>query len=360
VERGATYRYINYIFKEREMKNRQGALFVLILAFILFLIAGCSNKIDEGNYQFKDGKLTNEFHLKVIKGGAFDYAMADLNGFFKDVGIVSDYQGPIKGGTLAQAVVKGDVDVMHSGHVVNIAMARKAGIKIKIVMEGMVDHPDSDKGHMYWVVQDTGKINSAQDLIGKKIAVSGRGSCVDLLTYEYLRQNGIQQDQVELVNMPDAQQEQALRQGLIDVAVLHSTYSMAAQQRPGVKVLVSSYQIGNAAGDGETGGLAVRAFSEEFIKKHPDVVKAYIVGNYRGQQWGNKNFEEAKNLWAKYNDAPVSGGNWHSNDKWVDEKKIQFWVAMMERNGFAKPGEIDVKDLYTNDLNPFYTGELKE
>ncbi|TWH47528.1 ABC transporter substrate-binding protein [Sporomusa sp. KB1] len=333
---------------------------VITLMLSILLVAGCSKTVDEGDYQFQNGKLSQEFHLKVIKGGAFDYAMADLNGFFKDVGIVTDYQGPLKGGTLVQSVVKGDLDIMHSGHVINVAMARQAGMKIKIVMEGMVDHPDSDKGHMYWLIQDNGKINSPQDLIGKKIAVANRGSCVDLLTYEYLRQNGIQKDQVELLTMPDVQQEQALRQGLIDVAVVHSTYSIAAQQRPGLKVLVSSYQIGVAAGDGEAGGLAVRAFSEDFIKKYPGVVKAYIAGNYRGQQWGNKNFEEAKQLWAKFNDAPLSGGNWHATDKWVDEKKIQFWIDMMERNGFAKPGEINAKDLYTNDLNPFYTGELKE
>jgi len=365
VERGAIQSSINHFLGEINLDNRKKSVIVLMLIFILALMTGCAQtadggKVDSGSYQFKDGKLANEYHLKVIKGGAFDYAMADLNGFFKEVGIVTDYLGPLKGGTLTQAVVKGDVDVMHSGHVINIAMARQAGMKIKIVMEGMVDNPDKDKGHMYWMVQDNGKINSAQDVIGKKIAVSNRGGCADLLTYEYLRQNGIRQDQVELVNMPDTQQEQALRQGLVDVAVLHSIFSLAAQQRPGVKVLVSSYQIGEAAGDGEAGGLAVRAFSEDFIAKHPDVVKAYIAGNYRGQQWGNKNFEEAKSLWAKYNDAPISGGNWHSKDKWVDEKKIQFWVDMMERNGFAKPGEINVKDLYTNDLNPFFTGELKE
>ena len=344
-----------------ELGLKSNKLLPVLVLLIGLLLTGCAKTVDSsGDYQFKNGKLSQEFHLKVIKGGAFDYAMADLNGFFKDVGIVTDYQGPLKGGTLVQAVVKGDVDVMHSGHVINVAMARQAGMKIKIVMEGMVDHPDSDKGHMYWLVQDNGKINTAQDLIGKKIAVANRGSCADLLTYEYLRQNGIAKEQVELVTMPDAQQEQALRQGLIDAAVVHSTFSIGAQQRPGLKVLVSSYQIGAAAGDGEAGGLAVRAFSEDFIKKYPGVVKAYIAGNYRGQQWGNKNFAEAKQLWAKFNDAPLSGGNWHSTDKWVDEKKIQFWIDMMERNGFAKPGEIVAKDLYTNEANPFFTGELKE
>nr|WP_092070020.1 ABC transporter substrate-binding protein [Dendrosporobacter quercicolus]NSL48096.1 ABC transporter substrate-binding protein [Dendrosporobacter quercicolus DSM 1736]SDM05171.1 ABC-type nitrate/sulfonate/bicarbonate transport system, substrate-binding protein [Dendrosporobacter quercicolus] len=343
------------------MKRKARIFFIISLAVLAAMVFnGCSKEPAGAEYQFRDGKLTKEFQLKVVKGGAFDYAMADVNGFFKDVGIITDYLGPIKGGTLVQAAVKGDVDLMNSGHVINVAMARQAGMKIKIVMQGLVDHPDHDKGHMYWLVRTAGKINAPQDLIGKKIAVANMGGCAELLTYEYLRQNGIAKDQVTLVTMPDLQQEQALRQGLIDVAFLHSQFSLAAQQRPGLKVLASSYQVGVAAGDGEAVGLGVRAFSEEFIQKYPGVVKAYIVGNYRGQQWGNQHFEEAKQVWADYNKTPLSGGNWHAQDKWVDERKVQFWIDMMERNGLAKPGEIKAADLYTNEVNPFYTGELKE
>jgi hypothetical protein len=31
----------------------------------------------------------------------------------------------------------------------------------------------------------------------------------------------------------------------------------------------------------------------------------------------------------------------------------------MEDDGFAQPGTIKASDLYTNELNPYYTGELK-
>jgi len=346
------------------LKKKRLILAFLVIAFILLTSVACSKSTPTtaktSEYQFKDGKLTKEFSLKVVKGGAFDYCIADMKGFLKDVGIVTDYQGPLKGGTLAQAVVQGNVDLMHSGHVIDIALARKAGMKIKFVLEGMVDSPDADKGHMFYFVKDDGKINSVQDLVGKKIGVSSLGSCVEVITDEYLRQNGIGKDKVQLVVMPDAQMEQALRQGMIDVAVLHQPFSFVARQKPGLKVLVSSYAIGAVAGDGEASGLAVRAFSEDFLKKNPDVVKAYITADVRGQRWSNQNFEEAKKLYAQFNGTPVSGGNWTPTEKWVDVKKVQFWISMLERNGFLKPGEVKAEDLFTNDLNPFFTGELKE
>ncbi|MDF2935509.1 MAG: hypothetical protein K0Q90_882 [Paenibacillaceae bacterium] len=318
-------------------------------------------KTENGGPKFVNGKLTSDFKLKVPSNWVYDFTMADKKGFFKEVGIVPEDTGAIRSGTLLQTVIQGQNHLMGSGHVINIAAARKAGAKIKIVQTAMVDNPDEDKGHMYLFVQDNGKINTPKDLTGKKIAVSGLGSCGELLVSEYLRQNGIARDKVEFVVMEDQQQEQALRKGgQIDAAFLHAAYAMEARSRPGLKTLVSSYQIGEAAGNGEAGGLAIRAFSEDFIAKYPDVIKAYIVANYRAQQWSNEHFEESKKIYAEQQGVAKSGGNWHPKDKWVDEKKIQFWIDLMVKNGFAKEGEINVKDLYTNDLNPFYTGEIKE
>jgi hypothetical protein len=52
-------------------------------------------------------------------------------------------------------------------------------------------------------------------------------------------------------------------------------------------------------------------------------------------------------------------GNVYPTENYIDNDKIQFWVTLMEKNGFAEPGTVKVADLYTNELNPYYTGELK-
>ncbi len=73
-------------------------------------------------------------------------------------------------------------------------------------------------------------------------------------------------DKVELVILKDELQEQALRQGLIDVAVVHPPFNVKAENAGGLKILTTSWDIGSKAGNGIIGGLAVRAFSDDFIK----------------------------------------------------------------------------------------------
>ncbi|WP_025695164.1 ABC transporter substrate-binding protein [Paenibacillus durus] len=352
------------------MKKTTGLLLTLTIALLSLSLAGCGNSAsstskDSEEPKFVNGKLTKEFELKTPTFTGFnEFIIADLKGFFKEVNIKPVYTGVLaQGSNLAQSVVRGDNDLFGSGHPTNIAVARKAGAKIKIVLHSMVDSPENNKLHMTWLVKDGGKINSPADLVGKKIAVGNLGGCVDLLNSEFLKQNNIPKDKVEVVVMKDELQEQALRQGIIDVAVVHPPYNVKAENAGGVKVLTTSFDIGTKAGDGTIGGLAVRAFSEDFIKKHPDVVKAYIVADLKAQQWINDHYEEALKLEAEYLkiDPKDMAGNIYPNQWWVKPEQVQWWIDTAYKNklaGFENPGEIKAEDLFTNDLNPYYTKEL--
>ena len=333
---------------------------------VLVFLTGCSittqKNADDDKPKFVNGKLTKEFHLKVVTPTDFnEMIIADKKGFFKEVGIIPEYTGSVPSGSLAQSVIKGDNHLFGSGHPSTIAAARKAGAGIKIVLHSMIDDPAPDKMHMTWLVKSDGGITSPKDLIGKKIAMSGLGSCVEFLNGDFLRRNGISRDQVEIVVMKDAQQEQALRHGLIDVAIVHPPYNKIARNRGGLDVLTTSYQIGELAGNGALSGLAVRAFSEDFIKQYPDVVKAYIVADLKAQQYINEHYEESLEVAADFLKVDVKdmAGNIYPKQKWLKDEDIDFWVKLGERNGFFAQGEVKASDLYTNELNPYYTGELK-
>lgn len=333
---------------------------------MLALITGCSvftqKTADDDKPRFINGKLTKEFHLKVVTPTDFnELIIADKKGFFQDVGIIPEYTGSVPSGALAQSVIKGDNHLFGSGHPSTIAAARKAGAGIKIVLHSMIDDPDPDKMHMTWFVRSDGAIKSPKDLVGKKIAMSGLGSCAEFLNGDFLRRNGISRDQVEIVVMKDAQQEQALRHGFIDVAIVHPPYNKIAKNRGGLEVLTTSYEIGELAGNGALSGLAVRAFSEEFIREYPDVVKAYIVADLKAQQYINEHYEESLQVAAEFLKVDVKdmAGNIYPRQKWLKDEDIDFWVKLGERNGFFAQGEIKAADLYTNELNPYYKGELQ-
>ena len=199
-------------------------------------------------------------------------------------------------------------------------------------------------------------------MIGKNVSINYLGSCSELLFSEYLRQNGVKREQLEWVVMADNQAENALRQGNIDVAGIHNVFTLSAMKRGGVRPLVNTWTIGTAAGNGPASSYSTRAFSEDFIKENPDIIKAYIAATVKTQHWINKNYDEAIKMAAEYLkvDIDKAGGTRFPDDFAVDPVKVNFWIKMMEDNGFVKPGMVKADEVYTNALNPFLSGELKE
>ncbi|BBB91900.1 taurine transporter substrate binding subunit [Methylomusa anaerophila] len=340
-----------------------------VIMFMLLAAAGCGKSSvtkdaagEADKPKFVNGKLTKEFHLKVATFQSYnEFTIADKLGFFKEVGIIPEYTGVINTPALAvQAVIKGNNHLLALGHPMDIAAARLAGAKIKIVLHSMVDDPDPDKMHITWLTKSDSPINSPQDIVGKKIALNGTSGCAGLIFDEFLRQNNIPKDKLTIVVMPDKQQEQALKQGQIDVAALHNVYTKATRNTGGVKVLTTSYKINEVNGGGPLGGLAVRSFSEDFIKEYPDVVKAYIAADLKAQHWIMNHYDESLKIMADFLQVDVKdvAGNVYPNQWWIQDNDINYWIKLGEQNGWYKPGEVSPKDLYTNDLNPYYTKEI--
>jgi len=363
------------IVKKHNLAAFFSAAAAVIAAIVLVTAFGACKKqqIAQGDTdvpKFENGALTEPYRLKVPDQMYFDFTIAKEQGFFEEVGIIKEDTGKLPSGTtVVQSVISGDNDLMGSGHVTDIVNARNAGAKIKIVMQGHIDNAELGKGHMYLYVRNDSPIQSGADLKGKKIGVVDRGTCSDLMLAEYLYQNGLTEKDTEIITMPDLQQITSLKSGQIDVAAIHVLYAMnaEAQNTPDNKIfrlLETSYNIGYRATNSTLGadafGTAVRAFSERFIAEHPSIVKAYIAANLKAQRWSNAHFEEASKIYADTMGLENAGGNWFDESQaGCDEAKLQFWIDMMEKHNWIEKGSVNVKDIYTNDLNPYLSGELE-
>ncbi|MDR1649331.1 MAG: ABC transporter substrate-binding protein, partial [Synergistaceae bacterium] len=202
---------------------------------------------------FVNGKLDKRFTLKLVKPIQYNEAIfADKQGFFDEVGIDVEYVGELpQGVSLAQAVQTGIVDVFGSGHTTNIALARQAGVKLKIVNAGTLDSPDFAQTHMTWFVRGDSGIKSAADIKGKTLALTSLGGCAELWTIVYLRQNGLTREDIEIVVINrELAVEQAVRQGQVDIGILHGPNNRIAYEAGGLGILKKSYDIAAGAGDG--------------------------------------------------------------------------------------------------------------
>lgn len=262
------------------------------------------------------------------------------------------------GGTQSlQALLAKNIDFAGSSWTSWINVIGSGG-KIKAVVGRSVRSKDDPS--FTWVVLNDSKIHTANDFVGKKLALNVLGAEVDYVMREYLKQNGLSIDQVQLVVVPAAQQEQVLRSGQVDVAAIGTPNVNMALEKGGLRVLFTVYDVrGNVLTYGE-------GFREDFIKEHPDTVKRFVrvYENSRRLVWEEfqKDPERVKKAVAQIYEE--KGGNprlakyyrpTHSPEhSYPDDNDIQWWLDVWEKDGKLKPGQIKPSDVYTNEFNEYY------
>jgi sulfonate transport system substrate-binding protein len=289
--------------------------------------------------------------------GFNEFDVADELGYFKEEGLQLKYIGIIPDtGRAIQACITNNNDVF-TDHPNSVVKAKLAGVKVIIISPGMVDHPVLN--HMNYFVKADGSFQTADDIRKKpiKVAVSGINSCTDLIALEWARINNVPTDNLQFVIMPDDQQEQALKQGLIDLADLHPPFIKKIQIDGGAKSLFNSWQVvGSPAG-----GSSIRGVSEKFAKEHPNELKGFVKSLIRAHHWINANQQEAIKIIAKrlgQDPAKMTTFFYDEND-WIQDSYIQAWISAMERQKQIENGKIKPSDIYTNAFNPYWLNRDK-
>lgn len=271
-------------------------------------------------------------------------------GFFKDAGVnfvdVGQIAGPARNLALTSRQI--DVEDVDPQQLINLL---KAGVKVKGVAQSGDEPTDGDinKEHMHWVVLENSSLKTPEDIAKQdkvvKIGVIAEGICADTQNNALLRKYNIPKDKVQYVIIPDPQQEQALRQGLIDIAILHPPFYFAAEKHGGVRILAASKDAFKGAG-----GTTLLVFREDFIKEHPETVRRFAKGYKNTEKWVNENREDAGKLTAKDIGLTEAAVHYYSSTGKVNEAQLQYWIDALVADGQIKPGEYKPSDLYTDEF----------
>jgi sulfonate transport system substrate-binding protein len=325
-------------------RGKISALFLVLL--LTSLLMGCG---DTSTSQPTGEKKL--FTLRAVTQTTFsDTVIADQLGFFKDEGIQIKYIGTLgQGLTQYQAVEQGDIDVFTQGHLTDVAKARLAGLTPVVVTPGAVDDPNNS--HVSYLVANDSPIKSIADFAGKKVGVSSNAVCIDGFIKKYFKDHGLDASTIQFVTLPQAgQQEQAVVNHLIDVTTSHAPFAGVALAAGGVRKVGTSYDIvGTAAA-----GMAVRGFSEKFIKEHPDVVQGFVNAIYRARLFILSNLEYSKTVVAKYLGlkAEQLSSNSFTDVKNIPPEWADLWFNMSEDLGYWKHGDITPSQTYTDKFVP--------
>ncbi len=140
------------------------------------------------------------------------------------------------------------------------------------------------------VVQKDSKIQSVQDLKGKRIALN-KGSNVHYLLLKLLEKNNLTLQDIEVVYLPPSDARAAFERGSVDAWVIWDPFLAAAEHQIGARViatgqdLVSNHQF----------YLADRKFAEE----NPEVLKTVVTTLNTTTQWVKEHQADAAKLLEK-------------------------------------------------------------
>jgi ABC-type nitrate/sulfonate/bicarbonate transport system substrate-binding protein len=331
-----------------------------ILLVLLFVLTACgsnggasgnSGAVSEGAVSEDADASQEPFTLRVITQSIFnEVIVADELGFFEDEGIEIEYVGTLPSGvTEFQLLEQGEIDSFISVHPPQVGQARVAGIKAVSVAPGSID--TREYPHIHYLVQEDSDIQTLDDLIGKKIGITGLSACTNGFVDIYLKSvfPDYTPDQVEYVPL-GANAEQSLVQGLIDASTAHNPSAGITLAAGGVREIASSADILRQ----ENFSLAARGFLESFIEEHPDVVQGYVNAMYRARLWINEHLEDAIRL-----NADVLGVDASNVSPAIYEQAknnipsdIGRWVEFGETVGNWEPGAIAAEELYTLEFVP--------
>ena len=218
-------------------------------------------------------------------------AIADAKGFLAD-----EFRGtPVKlqftyfvntGPAINEAFANKQLDVAAYGAVPNI-IGRASGLPTRILM--------SYGGTTIFAgVRSELPVNSIKDLKGRKIAVQ-KATIIHWSLVTSLKQSGLSERDVTLVDLKNADQLAAITAGSVD-AIYGASFFLPLRDKGIVRIIYNSNEQGARAT-----GVGAIVVNDEFQKKYPGATARIARGLLRAAQWlgEDKNREEAFTIWER-------------------------------------------------------------
>ena len=311
-------------------------------------LSGCSANGADGE--------TTTIRYQSSAGGVDLGELADALGYLD--GLKLERVGDVQGGPEAMRAVA--TDQVDYGSAFNGAIAKLASTGAPITAVIASYGSEGPVSSSLLAMEDSG-IESARDLIGKKVAVNTLGANAEAILDTYLVEGGLSQDEIDevvLVPLPGINSEAALREGQVDAAYLFGALKEIAVQNGGVKELVNDIDLVGPY----NGGSYVMA--DKFLKENPETAKKFIAGVSKAieyvrthpveeirevmtdylEEHGRGDFAEPLTLWQGTG-IPAEGGV-------ITDADFTLWLDWLEGSGEVEQGVIEPSEIYTNEYNP--------
>ncbi|MEZ5150363.1 ABC transporter substrate-binding protein [Rhodococcus zopfii] len=332
------------MFGSKSMIKKFSAWSALLVAAPVIL-TGCSNTDDEDVVVFRFANSPTALSLVRI---------ADELGYWDDAGVRPEYVGPATAVPAVQLLDQGAIDIA-TGMFNNDIDGKVKGFEFTAIASSMLDLPDEP--HMAYFTRAGSDItnDNLKAIEGKTVGLSGFNSCTDLVIKRYLKNNGVDLDKVNFLELKAELIAPAIERGEVDLGVFHP---------PLVGVLLSQpdkfTQAFTSYDDwGPLGGQAPYVASNAWLQKYPEAAREFVGIIAKTANWANAHPQESAEIAGKTTGYPVEQTtNWHyAPNALLDKASLQLWWDLVEEVGEPLPGSENLKpeDIATNAFNPYAT-----
>lgn len=241
-----------------------------------------------------------------------------------------------------------------------IAQLVASGAPIKAVLPY---YGTDDKNFQSLVVPEDSPIQSARDLIGKKVAMNTLGGNWEAVLDTWLADEGLSQEEIKkvtIVVLPPLNTPEALAKGQIDAAFLSVKGVEITNEAVRTRTVITDREI--VGHNYEGGSLVLR---KETIERAPKTSQVLISGYARAIEFIQTHSREEifaelfpyldENGFGDYKEAieaNFTGSLGVPAKPVIRSEDISRWVDWLDSRGDIDADDIDVDDVYTNDLNP--------
>ena len=184
---------------------------------------------------------------------------------FEKEKIAINYAQIDSGAKQTEAIAAGSIDIAHALGGTSAILAAANGVDVKII--GMY----SRAPEAFTIIVTDPAIKSVADLKGKTVA-GPKGTILHQLLMSALKKEGLSANDVNFVSMGIPESAAALSGGSVQAALLAGPIAIKAQDQ-GARVLVN--------GKGLLEASIVIGVRNDFLKKHPDVVKRFLASHQK-------------------------------------------------------------------------------
>ena len=250
------------------------------------------------------------------------------------------------GGATLTALAAGETDIATLSPQTLVLGVTQAKLEMRVIGQQISTEVPGYLQTYFWVRAN--EINRVEDLKGKTIGVSARGSNVDSAAHMVMAKHGLQEPrdyQIAEVRFPA--QLPALESKKIDAAVLVPPFHLPAKANPAYKPI---FGVGDAFGPVETVLFMAKA---EFVAKNRAALVDFFEDNIRMRRWmfDPKTRADAIRQLADTTKIPAeqyagwvysTGDYFYHPQALVDVDRLQKNVETMKEAGII-PAAIDVK-----------------